>query len=144
MQRSWIGLSLSGDEVTVEALPFNPPYLQSIDIEVGFLRRGLEVPEVFSADEMARNYIKAFSGVIFAAGEVFAFEFHGQNIKATVKGIGVVELADAQRRGAPPSSNYGILMEKSDVTVMKAGDSSIKIKSSAKKWVSTSYHVFPD
>ena len=133
MQRTWIGLSLTGDEVTVEPLPFHPPYLHSLDVEVGFLRRGVDIAQSFSADEMAKNFVKAFNGVIFAAGEVFAFEFHGQNIKGTVKGVNVVELPDAQRHGAPPASNYGVLMEKTDVTIMKAPDSNIRIKSSAKK-----------
>jgi vesicle-fusing ATPase len=144
MQRQWIGLSVTGDQVSVEALP-QPPhpsaplYLQSIDIEVGFLRRGQEIAEQFSADEMARNFLKAFNGIVMSADEVLVFEFHGQNLKATVKGVGVLELADEQKRGAGTgqrSVNHqymGILMNKTDVTFMKAGDSAIKIKSSAKK-----------
>ncbi|KAF9464799.1 P-loop containing nucleoside triphosphate hydrolase protein [Collybia nuda] len=144
MQRQWIGLSISGDSVTVEPLPqpphpAAPSYLQSIDLEVGFLRRGHEIAEQFSADEMARNFIKAFNGVLMSSDEVVVFEFHGQNLKATVKGVSVLDLADEQRRGAPQgqrSVNHeymGILMDKTDVTFMKAPDSAIKIKSSAKK-----------
>ncbi|OBZ70486.1 Vesicular-fusion protein sec18 [Grifola frondosa] len=128
-QRQWIGLSLTGDEVTVEPLPSAPPYLQSMDIEVGFLRRGLEIAEQFSSDEMAHNFIKAFNGIVFAAGEVLVFEFHGQNLKATVKSLSVVELPNAPTN----ASHFGVLMEKTDITFMKAGDSSIKIKTSAKK-----------
>ena len=136
MQRQWIGLSVTGDEVTVEPIPFQPLYLQSIDIEVGFLRRGLEIAEAFSADEMAHNFIKAFSNMVFAAGQMLAFEFHGQNLRAHVKGLSVLELADAQRRGGSGAlTTLGVLMEKTDVTFMKAGDSAIKIKSSAKKSV---------
>ncbi|KAH9942575.1 vesicular-fusion protein SEC18 [Amylocystis lapponica] len=117
MQRQWIGLSLTGDEVTVEPLPSSPPYLQSIDIQVGFLRRGHEVAETFSADDMARNFLKAFN-----------------ESARTVKSLSVVHLADAQRRGAPAhGSHYGVVMEKTDVTIMKASESAIKIKSSAKK-----------
>lgn len=134
MQRQWIGLSVTGDEVTVEPIPFSPSYLQSLDIEVGFLRRGHEIAETFSADEMARNFIKAFSSIIFTAGQMLVFEFHGQNLRAQIKGLSVLELADAQRRGGSGASTaMGVLMEKTDVTFMKAGDSAIKIKSSAKK-----------
>lgn len=144
MQRQWIGLSISGDSVTVEPLPLPPhpaapSYLQSIDLEVGFLRRGHEIAEQFSADEMARNFIKAFNGIVMSSDEVIVFEFHGQNLKATIKGVSVLDLADEQRRGAPQgqrSVNHeyvGILMDKTDVTFMKAPDSAIKIKSSAKK-----------
>jgi len=34
----------------------------SLDLEVGFWRRGLEIAEQFSADEMANSFIKAFNG----------------------------------------------------------------------------------
>ncbi|RPD66824.1 vesicular-fusion protein SEC18 [Lentinus tigrinus ALCF2SS1-7] len=128
-QRQWMGLSLSGDTVTVEPMPQNPPYLESIDIEVGFMRRGLEIAEAFSADEMAKNFLRAFNGVVFAAGEILLFEFHGQNLKATIKGLQIVDLP-GQRSSA---THFGILMEKTDVTFMKAGDSALKLKSSAKK-----------
>ncbi|KAI0797023.1 AAA-domain-containing protein [Abortiporus biennis] len=133
LQRQWIGLSVSGDEVTVEPLPYAPSYLQSLDIEVGFLRRGLEIAEAFSADEMAKNFLKAFNGIMFSERQVLTFEFHGQNLKCVVKAVSVVELADAQRRSAPANTHSGVLMEKTDITFIKAGDSSIKLKSSTKK-----------
>lgn len=144
MQRQWIGLSISGDSATVDLFP-SPPhpsapsFLQSVDIEVGFLRRGHEIAEQFSADEMARNFVKAFNGILMSVDEVIVFEFHGQNLKATIKSVAILDLADEQRRGAPGgkrSVNHhqmGIIMEKTDVTFMKASDSAIKIKSSAKK-----------
>ncbi|KAL0950212.1 hypothetical protein HGRIS_010202 [Hohenbuehelia grisea] len=146
IQRGWIGLSVSGDTVTVEPLPppphpSAPSYLQSIDLEVGFLKRGhAEIAETFSADDMARTFLKAFNGLVFAADGVAIFEYHGQNLKCSIKGLSTLDLADEQHRGAPPSpsrpinhSFMGILMDKTDVTIMKAGDDRIKIKSSAKK-----------
>jgi vesicle-fusing ATPase len=141
LQRQWIGLSAVGDETTVDPLPTPPhpsapPYLESIDIEVGFLRRGAQATEAFSADEMSRNFLKAFSGIVFAPGQLLVFEFHGQNLKALVKGVGILELADEQRRGGQQGrrqDNMGILMDKTDVGFLKAGDSPIKIKSSSKK-----------
>lgn len=141
MQRQWIGLSAVGDETSVEPLPVPPhpsapAYLQSLDLEIGFLRRGVEVSEAFNADEMAKNFVKAFNGIVFAPSQFLVFEFHGHNLKAVVKGVGLLELADEQRRGGGQGQrqeNMGILMDKSDVGFMKAGDSPIKIKSSAKK-----------
>lgn len=144
MQRQWIGLSLTGDQATVEPLPppphpSAPSYIGAIDIEVGFLRKGFEIAEVFNADDMARNFVKAFNGIVMSANEVIVFEFHGQNLKGTIKNVSVLELADEQRKGAPGGhrpptrDGMGILFEKTDVTFMKAADSSIKIKSSAKK-----------
>lgn len=136
VQRQWIGLSKSGDEVSIEPL-HNPSYLQSLDLEVGFLRPRQEVAEVFNADEMTRNFLKAFTNILFAVDEIVVFEFHGQNLKGIVKGVSVLEFADGQR-GAPRSqpgaqTHFGILMDKTDITFMKAGDSLIKLKSSAKK-----------
>jgi vesicle-fusing ATPase len=141
LQRQWIGLSAIGDETTVEPLPTPPhpsapPYLESIDIEVGFMRRGAQATEVYNADEMTRNFVKAFNGIVFAPGQLLVFEFHGQNLKALVKGVGILELADEQRMGGQQGrrqDNMGILMDKSDVGFLKAGDSPIKIKSSSKK-----------
>lgn len=141
MQRQWIGLSAVGDEAPVEPLPTPPhpsapAYLESIDLEVSFLRR-VEVSEVYNADEMTKNFLKAFSGIIFAPGQHLVFEFHGQNLRAIVKGLALLELADEQRGGrqGKRQENMGILMDKTDVVFMKAGDSLIKIKSSAKKYV---------
>jgi hypothetical protein len=76
-----------------------------------------------------------------STNESIAFEYHGQNIKGTIKGLSLLELADEQRGRAPGSDpsksqqNYGIIMDKTDVTIMKAPDSLIKIKASAKKCV---------
>ena len=127
MHRQWIGLSVTGDEVTVEPIPFQPYYLQSLDVEVGFLRRNMEIAEQFSTDEMAHNFLKAFNGMIFAIGEILVFDFHGQNLKAVVKGLNTVEI----NSGGP--TGMGILFEKSDINFIKAGDSLIKLKSSSKK-----------
>ncbi|TFY79787.1 hypothetical protein EWM64_g4224 [Hericium alpestre] len=141
MQRQWMGLSLTGDSVTVARLPSQPDpsapaFLQDIAVEVGFLRRGHEIAEQFSADDMARVFVKAYAGVLFNVGQVFAFEYHGQNLKATVKSVALLELADEQRRGSRGGGapqNLGIVMEKTDVTFMKDPSSAIKIKSSAKR-----------
>lgn len=129
MQRQWIGLSLSGDYVPVQPLPpaLARNYLQSIDLEIGFLKARLEIAEQFSTDEMAHNFLKAFNGMIFAIGEILVFDFHGQNLKAVVKGLNTVEI----NSGGP--TGMGILFEKSDINFIKAGDSLIKLKSSSKK-----------
>ncbi|KAF7792841.1 hypothetical protein EIP86_003942 [Pleurotus ostreatoroseus] len=134
MQRQWIGLSMAGDEITVEPLPFIPSYLQSIDIEAAFLKRGLEIAEAFSADEMAHNFIRAYNGVIFTAGQLLIFEFHGHALRLVIKGVQIVDPLDPKGRSQGQSvSTSGVLMDKTEITFMKAGDSPIKIKSSAKK-----------
>jgi vesicle-fusing ATPase len=139
----WIGLSKSGDEASVEPLP-SPPhpsapsFLQSIDIEVEFLQRGKEAKEEFHVDDMSKIFLRAYNGIIMSSEEIVAFEYHGYNLKGTVKGVSVLDLADEQRRGAPTGRdfnhhNMGILMEKTDVTFLKAPGSAMRLKSSAKK-----------
>ena len=129
-----MGLSLSGDEVSVKPLPpqFARAYLETLDLEVGFNRRGHEIAEQFSADDIAKHLLKIFDNVIFAVAEVLVFEYHGQNLKAMVTGLSVVELPQGNT-----AQNMGILMNKTDITIGKAADSLIKIKSSAKKYVHT-------
>jgi vesicle-fusing ATPase len=138
-QRQWMGLSIAGDEVTLASLDLPPAeiFLDSLDLEVGFWKRGLEIAEQFSADEMAQSFIRAFGGQIFALEQQLVFDFHGQNLKAIVKGLNVLELAEGQnkRRGGGGISQMGVLMERTDVVFIKAADSRIKIKSSEKKCV---------
>ena len=85
---------------------------------------------------MARAYIHAFNGLVFSPGQIVVFDFHGQNIKGVVKGISLVELAKGGRHeNTSASSNLGLLMDQTDVNFLKAGDSTIKLKTSAKKYV---------
>ena len=146
VQRQWIGLSISGDRVTVTSLPppphpSAPAFLETLAIEVGFVQRNLEIAEQFSVDDMAAMFIRGFSQVVFSVGQIVVFEYHGQNLKGIVKSVSVLELAAEQRRGGsagnfPGSggrSDSGIVMEKTEVTFLKDPISKIKIKSSAKK-----------
>ena len=154
LQRQWIGLPLIGGQATVESLPppphpSAPSFLQTIDIEVGFLRRGFEIAEFFSAEEMARNFIKAFNGIVMSSEQTIVFEFHKHNLKGTIKSISTVELADEQRGnyliGLHPSSlqDVGIVMDGTAVNFMRAADSKIKLKFSSKKLVfRSSFNVF--
>jgi vesicle-fusing ATPase len=87
LQHQWIGLSLTGDQATVESLPppphpSAPSFLQAIDIEVGFLHHSFEIAKQFSSNEMTQNFIKAFNGVIMSSNQVIVFEFHGTQSKS--------------------------------------------------------------
>jgi vesicle-fusing ATPase len=147
VQRQWIGLSTSGDTVTVTSLPppphpSAPPYLETLTLEVGFYQRSLEIAEQFSVDDMAATFIRGFSNVVFTVGQIVFFEYHGQNLRGVVKSLAVLELAAEQRHGGLPGGagahgggrvDSGIVMEKTDVTFLKDPISKIKIKSSARK-----------
>ncbi|KAJ6482822.1 vesicular-fusion protein SEC18 [Mycena vitilis] len=140
MQRQWIGLAVAGDSIPIEPLPTQPNYLQSLDVEAGFLRK-TETRDAYSADDLVRNFLKAFSGMTLAVGQLLIFDYCGQNLKVVVKGLSVLELADQQRGGSrgrsdygPDPHSFGILMDKTDLSVMKANESNgLNIKSSAKK-----------
>jgi len=85
---------------------------------------------------MTQDFIKAFSGVVFAIDEAVVFEFHGHNLKALVKGLSLAELSEKQWKGAPAQrstmyGSMGVLMERTDITFMQTG--TLKIKASAKK-----------
>ncbi|KAF9506121.1 hypothetical protein BS47DRAFT_1353273 [Hydnum rufescens UP504] len=135
--RQWIGLS-PGDVVNVEPIDFsmmgNDCYLGSIDVEVSFLKRNAQATEVFDADDMARAYINAFNGMVFSPSQIVVFDFHGQTIRGLVTGISLVELAKGGRHETLSASpSLGLLMDQTDVNFMKASDSTIKLKTSAKK-----------
>lgn len=132
--RQWIGLSLAGDQVPVEALTFTPPYLESIDIEIVLFRK-TDATEI-SAEDLMKHFVKVYGGIMFGLGEAFVFEYRGFNYRGIVKGLRVVELAAEQLRGAGGGrNNMGVLMERSDVTFMKGEGGGLKLKSSAKKYV---------
>ncbi|KAH7909744.1 P-loop containing nucleoside triphosphate hydrolase protein [Hygrophoropsis aurantiaca] len=142
-QREWLEVGLSGSQVTVDMLPPSPPngsgpsYIQSLDLTIGFMKLKYENKVPYNPDEMIGNFQNAFNGVVLAPGEILTFDFKGDKLKVFVTSMSVVELADEQKGGgnygSPSLPAMGILMNKTDITVIKAGDSAIKIKSSAKK-----------
>ncbi|KAG8689851.1 transport between ER and Golgi ATPase protein [Ceratobasidium sp. 423] len=138
----WIGLSVQGDSVSVEPLELesrgNDIYLGSLDLEVGLWNPKQLVDQQISADEMSQNFVKAYNGQVFTPGQILVFDFHGITLKCIVTGLQVVELAAIQsKRGdanaGPSAGRTGILMPQTEVNFIKAGDSTLKIKSSARK-----------
>ncbi|KAJ7831891.1 P-loop containing nucleoside triphosphate hydrolase protein [Mycena leptocephala] len=138
MQRQWIGLAVAGDSIPIEPLPTQPNYLQSLDLEVGFLRKS-EAKEPYSADELTRNFLKAFNGIVMTVGQLIIFDFHGQTLKVIVKSLSVLELAEQQGGGRGhweglDPRNFGVMMDKTDITMMKGAEANgLNIKASAKK-----------
>ena len=127
-------LSLAGDQVPVQPLTFTPPYLESVDIEIGLFRKN-DATEI-SADDLVKHFVKVHSGNMFGLGEGFVFEYRGFTYRGVVKGLRVVELAAEQLRGAGGGrGDVGIMMEKTDVTFMKGEGGGLKLRSSAKKYV---------
>jgi vesicle-fusing ATPase len=137
-------LSLTGDEVTVDLLPAPPhpdapPFLQSIDFIASLCKKNYENAVPYNVDEMIQKFLNAYSGLVFTRGSILIVDFKGDKLKLVVASLGVLELADGQRGGtqrhAPRQIEMGVLMSKTDITIMKAGDSPMKLKTSAKRYV---------
>lgn len=134
--RQWMELSLTGDQVTVELLPDAPPYLQSIDLVASFLKKNYENPTPFDLDEMISKLLNAYSGLVFAPGGILTMDFKGDKLRLVVASISIVDLADEQKfgmRNQSRSIEMGVMMQKTDITIMKDGGSPMKIKASAKR-----------
>ena len=140
--RQWMELSLSGDEVTVELLPASPhpdapPFLQSIDFVASFWKKNYENPVPYDQDEIISKFLNAYSGLVFAPGGILTVDFKGDKLKFTIASLGVLELADEQKGGArrnnPRYMEMGVMMQKTDITIMKDGSSPMKLKASAKR-----------
>ncbi|CAO1636253.1 unnamed protein product [Jaminaea pallidilutea] len=142
-QRQWAGLSASGHYVHAEV--YDPQsvsagiYLGGIDLEVAFIRSGMAAQEQFDVEEMTRNFLRAFEGHIFSRGQLLVFEFHGHNLKLTVRGVNVVEAGQIDPRGGASgpggyhNMDRGILIAQTQVSFNKAHDSAIRLKASGKK-----------
>ena len=62
--------------------------------------------------------------------EPIVFDFRGRNLKAFVKSLSVVDLSGSAGTQQP---TFGILTAQTDVSIVKDGNSKIKIKASGKK-----------
>lgn len=86
--------------------------------------------DIVDADLATQVFLRAYDGLIFSPGQLLVFDFHGQNIKATVKGLHNLSLEG----GAGSGGRIGILTNQTEVNFLKDPASKIKIKSSAKKY----------
>ncbi|GAA6061702.1 hypothetical protein JCM10212_004934 [Sporobolomyces blumeae] len=138
--RQYAQLSQSGDVVDVE--PFDPNslgsnvYLASMDLEVGYWFEKNAQPTPYSADELQQVFVRAYEGLIFSSGQPLVFDFHGQNLRATVKGVHALSLDGGGGGGGAAGGQHatiGILTRETEVNFVKDPASAIKIKSSAKK-----------
>ncbi|BGP18763.1 hypothetical protein JCM10213_004278 [Rhodosporidiobolus nylandii] len=140
--RQYAQLSQAGDVVDVE--PFDPAselggdaYLASLDLEVGywFEKNAAQQTTPFSADELQSVFVRAYEGLILTVGQPIVFDFHGMNLRATVRGVQTLGLGggagEKGRKGG--GGRTGIITAQTEVNFVKDPASAIKIKSSAKK-----------
>ncbi|GAA5990739.1 hypothetical protein JCM10908_003214 [Rhodotorula pacifica] len=134
--RQFAGLSQSGDVVDVE--PFDPYslgsdiYLASLDLEIAYWFEKNAQPTAYSADELQDVFRRAYDGLIVTVGQPLVFDFHGQNLRATVKSLHNLAL-EGKGNVSWGHARSGILTSQTEVNFVKDPASAIKIKSSAKK-----------
>jgi len=139
--RQWMELSLSGDFVHVDPLPTPPHphaplFLQSVDIYASFWKKGFVNAVPYDVDEMVQRILAAYSGLVLAPGSILTMDFKGDKLKLVVSSMSLVELPDANL-GRNAGIEMGVLMQTTDVTILKEGESLMRLKSSAKKYA---YH----
>jgi vesicle-fusing ATPase len=133
LQRTWMGIE-PGDQADVEIIPENhirDMYLSSLDIEIGFHKPSQQSSEQFSADDISRHFVRAYGGQIWGLHQAASFEYHEHALKAVVKGMQVLDLSEKKANSL--GVGMGILVEETDITILKAADSHIKLKASARK-----------
>ncbi len=90
LHRQWIGLN-EGDTITVAPLDISAMgkdiILAGIDLAIGFMKPRMVVEEVFSVDDLCTFFHDNFDRVMCTPGQMFFFDYHGQKMKATVKGM---------------------------------------------------------
>ncbi|GAA5913743.1 hypothetical protein JCM6882_002331 [Rhodosporidiobolus microsporus] len=130
--RQYAQLSQSGDVVDVEAFDPNSlggdVYLASLDLEIAYWFERNAQPNAYSADELQSVFTRAYEGLILSTGQQIVFDFHGQNLRGTVKGMHTLALDGGAGQG-----RTGIVTGQTEINFVKDPASAIKIKSSAKK-----------
>lgn len=79
---------------------------------------------------MQEVFLRAYDGLMLSIGQPLVFDFHGQNLKATVHGVHNLDVGGG---GGMAAQRTGILTQESEVNWLKNPESAIKLKSSAKK-----------
>ncbi|KAG4302358.1 hypothetical protein PCANB_001375 [Pneumocystis canis] len=141
IQRDWAKWSL-GQSVSVALYdPFAEKikYMESMDLEVGFVPGFHTTEEQFDGEMMGQWFSKHFQNQILALEQKIIFNFKSYNIKAVVRNIKCVEVyigeGISQENIEIPSNSYtrAILTIHTSINIYKAGNSNIRIKTSMKR-----------
>lgn len=100
-------------------------YIGSADVELDFLSRSQAVPDVFDAEEMQSIFLRAFNAHVLSSGQILVFEFHGHNLRATVRGLGTMD--------GTPGASAGLITPETQVNFAKAPTSTIQLKANGKR-----------
>ncbi|RKP27921.1 P-loop containing nucleoside triphosphate hydrolase protein [Syncephalis pseudoplumigaleata] len=136
LQRRWAMLSL-GQDVDVE--PYDPRresdhyILNSLSLEVGFLKVREDQAEHFDVQEMSQLFSQTYAHQMFSVKQQIVFDFHGVNLVGVVTGVELLDLEQDTRGGQEQRAFRGVLVPETIVNFSKAAGSPIRLKGAARQ-----------
>lgn len=136
-QRTWCGIGML-DEIMGEVFdPFrtgNPPYVGSMDVEIGFASPKKISDAQYDQDKLAQIFIGNFQNQIFSPGQRILMDV--SNIPLLIK-VKTITLVDLTKPGEAPTRSdagaRGILTNQTGINFYKDASSPIKLKGSTKR-----------
>lgn len=136
-QRTWCGIGML-DEILGEVFdPFrtgSPPYVGSMDVEIGFASTKKITDAQYDQDQLAATFIKNFQNQVFSPGQRILMDVSNIPLMIKVKTITLVDLTNMG--DAPTRSDAGargILTNQTGISFYKDASSPIKLKGSTKR-----------
>lgn len=136
-QRTWCGIGML-DEIMGEVFdPFStgsPPYVGSMDVEIGFASTKKISDTQYDQDQLAALFIRNFQNQIFSPGQRILMDVSNIPLMIKVKTITLVDLTSMG--DAPTRSDggaRGILTNQTGISFYKDASSPIKLKGSTKR-----------
>ncbi|KAH6571858.1 hypothetical protein BASA50_003091 [Batrachochytrium salamandrivorans] len=139
--RRFASLSLDQD---VRVRPFDPfreissPYIGNMELQVSFARKGaVQISEYYDVGDITSHFRKLFDGHIFTVNQECFFDYHGLDLIAKALRIELVDMealkkGDSQGQASSGMSSRGVLMQQTVLNIVKAADSSIRLKGGAR------------
>ncbi|KAH8907266.1 AAA-domain-containing protein [Coniochaeta sp. PMI_546] len=136
-QRTWCGIGML-DEIIGEVFdPFrtgSPPYVGSMDVEIGFASTKKISDTQYDQDKLAEIFIGNFQNQIFSPGQRILMDV--SNIPLLIK-VKTITLVDLTKPGDAPTRSdggaRGILTNQTSISFYKDASSPIKLKGSTKR-----------
>ena len=136
-QRTWCGIGML-DSIMGEVFdPFrtgSPPYVGSMDVEIGFASTKKISDIQYDQDELTGIFIRNFQNQIFSPGQRIIMDV--SNIPLLIK-VKTITLVDLTKPGEAPTRSdggaRGILTNQTGISFYKDASSPIKLKGSTKR-----------
>jgi vesicle-fusing ATPase len=110
--------------------------MATLTLLVGYAKSGFESSDSIDTAALSKTFIQSFAGQIFLAGQSLAVDFCGTVLKVTISGFESMDLEALKSGGnSKGSMDRGVLMRETGIQFSKSGDSTIKLKGSAKRYV---------